>query len=321
MDSRELKESAKTKNPDVVPKGLLVLSIAIYFLIVLGGMVRNLGAGLSCPDWPLCFGKLIPHFDVQIFSEFFHRLIAGSASILFLFLVYKIVANKSWRILLGRLCIVAILALASQIVLGGLTVLKLLKSEIVTLHLATGTLFFGVVTLMALRANRFGKPPVIFTIVKDQKRDVPTDVWRYGLSALAMIYLQIILGGVVSSNGAGLACPDFPTCQGSWWPVFGADGIVGIQILHRLGALASLVILSLYIFQVVKNKALPTSQMWLMKTLAFALFLQLVLGISNVLFQLPIWMSVAHLAVAELLFALVLSTTYEIRHYQLHQSH
>jgi heme A synthase len=159
----------------------------------------------------------------------------------------------------------------------------------------------------------------MYTIAKDKKRDVPTHVWRYGLAALAMVYLQIVLGGMVSSNGAALACEGFPLCSGQWWPGF--EGLVGIQFLHRIGAVGALVIVSAFIYQIKSKKALPDEKNKAPLFMGLVILTQWGLGIGNVLFNLPFWMSIAHLAVAQLLFALVLSTTYEIRHHQLHQTH
>lgn len=302
-----------------VPKVLVSLSVLIFFLIALGGWVRNMGAGLACPDWPLCFGKIIPHFDIQIFAEFFHRLIAGLVSLLFLYVVIVTTVNKSWRALLGRLNIIALILLLSQVVLGGLTVLHLLKEEIVTLHLTVGTLFFGVIIIMTLRARRFGKPPVLFTIAKDKKREDPSDIWKWGIYATGFLYLQIILGGVVASHYAGLACPDFPKCLGEWWPPF--EGTIAIQMMHRMGAVAASTAILGFCFQMLKSKTLPSSIRLLAWACVGVLLLQVSLGIGNVYMRLPVWMSVAHLAIAQLLFALILITTYEIRHYKLHQSH
>ncbi|MBK9294073.1 MAG: COX15/CtaA family protein [Oligoflexia bacterium] len=299
-----------------VPKILITLSVLIFFLITLGGWVRNMGAGLACPDWPLCFGKIIPHFDIQIFAEFFHRLIAGLVSLLLLYVVVVTTVNKSWRALLGRLNIMAVLLLLSQVVLGGLTVLHLLKEEIVTLHLSVGTLFFGVILIMTLRANRFGKPPVLFSIAKDKKRQTPPAAWKWGIYATSFIYIQIVLGGVVASHYAGLACPDFPKCLGEWFPPF--EGTIAIQIMHRIGALVATIVVLGFCNEVFKLSQKPK---WLkiLNIAVFAVLLtQISLGIGNVYMRLPVWMSVSHLAVAELLFALVIICTYEIRHHQLH---
>ncbi len=294
---------------------LSVLSGLIFFLIVIGGAVRNLQAGLSCPDWPLCHGKIIPDFDIQIFAEYFHRLVAALVSVTTIIIFGYVMTHEAVRRVLGRQVILALLLLLSQVILGGLTVLQLLQSEIVTLHLATGTMFFAVVLLMALRMRRYLNDPEFFSPEKTKKRLPPSEIWNWAFGAFVMVFIQIILGGTVSSHYAGLACADFPMCNGQWWP--GLEGVVGIQILHRIGALATLVIVLAYVYQESKNRISESIQT---KTTVIATLvcIQVILGISNVIFQLPVALSVAHLAVAEALFGLLLITTYEIRHFQLH---
>src|SRR5271166_3664155 len=112
--------------------GLKILTTLIFLLIVVGGMVRNLGAGLSCPDWPLCQGHIIPQFDIRVFAEYFHRLFAAAVSILTLIIAVKVFFDAELRRSLGKPMGWALALLFSQVILGGLTVLKFLQSEIVT---------------------------------------------------------------------------------------------------------------------------------------------------------------------------------------------
>jgi heme a synthase len=303
-------------------KSLRFLAVLIFFLIVVGGLVRNLGAGLSCPDWPLCQGRLIPQLDLRVFAEYFHRLFAAGVSIITLAVVGFVFFNKPLRAPLGRPALLAICLLLSQVILGGLTVLKLLQSEIVTLHLATGTLFFATVIYMALKSRS-----------TSEKGGVPENaktLGRWGLVALTVVYLQIVLGGIVSSHYAGLACPDFPTCLGQWWPTLLADSSgamtvpvgsnVHIQFAHRIGATLVFVVgifFGVKLFKGAKEAGLPPRFQGLAAAIIFLVLTQVTLGIGNVIWRLPVAMSVAHLAVAEGLFALVLISTYEIRHFKL----
>jgi cytochrome c oxidase assembly protein subunit 15 len=288
-----------------------ILSVLVFLLIVVGGMVRNLGAGLSCPDWPLCQGRVIPVFDIRVFAEYFHRLFAASVSVLTLALAIKIFRDKELRAKLGGLMALALLLLASQVVLGGLTVLQLLKSEIVTLHLATGTLFFAAILTMALRTKQ--SEPLMKAIPYESQKK-----WGWvavcGTVAGFVLYGQIILGGIVSSHGAGLACPDFPKCLGEWWP--GLSGVQGLHFIHRLGAATASVTVLFFVYQVLSS-SLPKGIRRLALGITVLLLTQISLGVGNVLLHLPVAMSVAHLAVAEALFALILMSTYEIRRFQL----
>ena len=308
-----------------LPKWLKILSVLIFLLIVVGGMVRNLGAGLSCPDWPLCQGRIIPVFDIKVFAEYFHRLFAASVSILTLIVSVKIYRNQDLRKKWGGYMGLALALLASQVVLGGLTVLQLLKSEIVTLHLATGTLFFATILTMALKTDGVSEWESGME-TKNSKNSKSSknlkDSWKWlafsGTAAGCVLYGQIVLGVIVSSHGAGLACPDFPTCLGDWWP--GLSGIQGLHFVHRLGAATAFVFVSSFAWLMLTSKPAKMAARRLRPLglgILILLLTQISLGIGNVVFHLPVAMSVAHLAVAEALFALILISRYEIHRVQL----
>ena len=112
--------------------GFLALAGATYLLIVFGALVRANGAGLACPDWPLCFGEVIPEFDIKIAFEWGHRALAGSVGIVFVVLAGLVLRNPRLRAKLGLGLLVTALLLAVQIVLGGLTVLESLAVWTVT---------------------------------------------------------------------------------------------------------------------------------------------------------------------------------------------
>ncbi|MFQ5457793.1 MAG: heme A synthase, partial [Myxococcota bacterium] len=181
--------------------------------------------------------------------------------------------------------------LAVQIVLGGLTVLHLLEQWTVIAHLVTGNLFCLVLLLIARALLGFAAPP----------RPAPPRVRKLVLIAVHLLFLQVILGGLVSSNYAGLACPDWPACDGGrWFPALG--GLVGIHIAHRLGAYATVVVFlglawAAHREAVIGNLARAA--------LSLALF-QMLAGVMNVLMRLPVEVTALHSAIATLL---VLVTT------------
>ena len=127
------------------------LAVLTLVLVGLGGFVRATGAGLACPDWPLCFGRVIPEFSIAgVPQEWIHRVLASVVSLLTVYLAMKSFQNRSrfknlFKIVLGLLVLLAV-----QVVLGGLTVLMTLNPFIVTSHLALGTLFFLALGLIAV---------------------------------------------------------------------------------------------------------------------------------------------------------------------------
>lgn len=278
------------------------LTIETFLLISLGGLVRNAGAGLSCPDWPLCFGQVVPPMDYQVFLEWFHRLMAGSISVFLLGLSLAIALNAELRAKVGVLCVMAVCFLAGQVVLGGLTVLGLLGPHWVSSHLAVALLFFGTSLVMTLKLIDSARPA--------RAAVAPRRLMIAAFGATGVLYLQILLGGLVSSNYAGLACTDFPTCNGAWVPAF--DGLVAIHFLHRVGAVVATTALVAF-FALARKRVQSRRGRAALLAVPALLGVQVFFGVSAVLMKLPLPVSVAHLATATALWAMLLVVTYEIR--------
>lgn len=274
-------------------KTLRFLVIEVAILIVFGGTVRVANAGLACPDWPLCFGSYIPDFHPQVYFEFIHRVMAGSVGIITLLLVLVLFFNKRVPKKLKALGGLSLVLLMSQIILGGLTVLLQLKSGVVAAHLATGTAFFAVLLWMSLDLQRAakGEPPI----------QLPAFVTGWTTFLLIAVYGQVLLGGLVASNYAGLACTQFPGCQGQWFPAL--EGPIGLHMMHRYGAytIAILAVLNLLLLKKVSPFLRKQAIM-----IIVAVVVQIGLGISNILFYTPPLITICHLAVALKIFYLAI---------------
>lgn len=219
-------ESSSTRLP-----GQFLLLVAItFFLIVLGALVRANDAGLACPDWPLCFGDVIPRLNVKVAFEWSHRIVAGSVALVFAFLAFRTLRLPAVRPAVRRLLALAACLLATQIVLGALTVWLLLASWTVTAHLITGNSFAVTALLIsrALRDSVAGRPA---------RAEAPATVRFAVLASAALLLVQMVLGGMVASNYAGLACPEWPTCNGGQW-IPSLSGSVGMHVVHRLNGYA-----------------------------------------------------------------------------------
>lgn len=265
------------------------LAALTYALIVLGALVRAHGAGLSCPDWPLCFGELIPRLDFKVAFEFGHRVVAGSVAILFALCAGRCLRRPSLAPLLRPALAIAALLLAIQIVLGGLTVLKLLATWTVTSHLVVGNAFALSLALIGRRiaelAGSHGSIGPRATATAGHR------AFTTGLAAL--LGLQIVLGGFVSSSYAGLVCPDWPTCMnGEFFPTF--SGIQGLHVLHRTAAYTLALAMPLAAFFARGHGELA-------RCLGLASVLvvcQVAVGVANVLLRLPVEITALHSALA-----------------------
>lgn len=271
--------------------GLIVATIG---LMALGAGVRTVNAGLACPDWPLCFGQVIPDFHVGVWFEFVHRAYAGIIALVFFGCLGYLLLKPQVPKLVKRIGVFALVVLLVQIVMGGLTVLKLLKAGIVTSHLMLATVFVAALFLMASQLNPAS--------VRQNATAAPG--WFRWLAFLFPVatFAQIWLGGLVASSYAGAVCVDFPLCNGQWIPTL--SGAIGLQVMHRFGAYA-LVLLAFVVFFIVrKNVEAPwmTQQTRAMGAMILGVTLmQVGVGIANILLYIPPAMAVLHQSIAVLL--------------------
>ncbi len=259
------------------------LVITVFFLIALGGSVRIMKAGLACPDWPLCFGDVIPDYHPQVYFEFIHRVLAGFVAIATVAMQTILFRSRAPRGL-KWLAAGSLTLLFGQVIFGGLTVLLLLQSMVVATHLILGTGFFSSLLWIYLSLK-----------AELQKSVSPIPVWvkRFALFMVCVVYGQILLGGLVASHFASLVCTDFPKCNGEWFPTF--SGIIGLHLIHRLGAY--FVFLMALTNWLIMRKYSRAPQLRKLGSLLFlCVCAQVGLGISNVLFYTPPLIAVAHLA-------------------------
>jgi heme A synthase len=254
--------------------------------MVLGALVRAHGAGLACPDWPLCFGQLVPEMDMRVAFEYTHRVVAGAVS-----LGLAGLAFAAWRrglipVVRAPLAI-AVGLLAVQVVLGGLTVLLRLAPWTVTAHLLVGTSFC--ITLLWISRD-------LYELAADRpfSRLAVSAPVRGLIGAVAfLLFLQILLGGLVSSHGAGLGCAQFPTCDGeSFAPTL--EGLVGLHVLHRMNAVLLLGFGAGLAFAARASGRVGTLAWTALRLLVF----QFGVGALNVLLRLPVEMTALHTALA-----------------------
>lgn len=272
--------------------GFIALSGMTYVLIVLGALVRAHGAGLSCPDWPLCFGQVIPQFDFRIAFEWGHRVLAGSVGLLFLGLAIPTLRLPEIGRAMRTPLFIAAALLALQIILGGLTVLQLLASWTVTSHLVTGNAFALALVLVARRLSRVSSEAP--TILVPALTAPATTLLRNTATLTGLLLAtQLVLGGLVSSSYAGLVCPDWPTCMnGEYFPTF--RGIQGLHLFHRLTGygLGLALLASAFL-----ARSHPGSRRWLGIAAVFGVA-QICVGIANVLLRLPVEVTALHSALA-----------------------
>lgn len=266
------------------------------FLLVFGSTVRVHGAGLACPDWPLCFGQVVPAYDFKVYLEFGHRVVAGLVSLIFagVWLASSRSGALARRRELRWLFAVAAGVLVVQVVLGGLTVLELLAEWTVASHLVVGNTFAALLLLIQ-RALSSDASPVARVPLRFGARGA-------ALAVAVLLPAQVVLGGLVAGSHAGLACGTWPSCNGAgWFPTF--SGLVGLQVTHRVVAyLLALTVMVNLVFQWRHPRTHRASVL-----LAWLVLVQIGLGVANVWLRLPMEVTLLHSAGAA---ALMLTTAW-----------
>ncbi len=308
-------------------------ALATLVLIVLGAFVRLSDAGLGCPDWPGCYGNLSPHHSLaeikaveasnphgpvsmaKAWKEMVHRYLAMVVgSLIASIMLVAWYRRRAWAHspLLPTLTAALVIF---QAALGAWTVTLLLRPAVVTLHLIGGITILALLVWQLFHQSQGGKWTA--GIIASSGMRV------FALLALATLFMQIMLGGWVSTNYAALACSDLPTCHGVWLPSMdfanafhvvrplglGPDGklltldaLTAIHWAHRLGAVLTTVIVGTFAWRLLGFESGRHAARVLFALLA----IQLVLGLSNVLLGLPLAVAVSHNGVAAIMFSWLL---------------
>jgi protoheme IX farnesyltransferase len=288
----------------------LVTAVATYLLIVIGAIVRSTGSGMGCPDWPLCYGQILPPLgDNAAWIEWTHRGVAAVIGLLVLALV--VVALRSYR---RQPSIVvptvgALLLTAFQAYLGKVTVDTNNAGEWVTAHLAAALALLGLLTFVAIRAR------------------YPVELPRRGTSqrltlvlafVAASVYALMLFGSHVTATGAALVFPDWPLFNGLLLPTLSTDpGTASLQTAHFLHRLVAAVVAIFVVAAAIavwravragtrRGRRAPGGEavLGLIGTAAALYAVQVIVGALQITTTLAAWAVALHLALGALIWAL-----------------
>ncbi|WP_234409748.1 COX15/CtaA family protein [Polynucleobacter acidiphobus] len=306
-----------------------------FDLILFGAFTRLSDSGLGCPDWPGCYGTsnpfraieeiraaeaAMPTGPVTVFKawvEMIHRYLAMSVG--FLIIIQVIMAFKqpsAGRSLAIRGSLFLLVLVCLQGAFGAWTVTLKLQPIIVSMHLILALILFASMVWFAQRND---------ARYSSDSRTISSLSGGLVLIAIVALFAQIFLGAWVSTNYAVLACPDFPTCMGVWYPnmdwqnafflwrdlgeaksgeMIPMAALVTIHWTHRVGAIFASAVLLFVAIKVIRYPE-PKVQFW-GKAIIALLALQIATGISNVVFQWPLVAALLHTSgAAAILFCLV----------------
>ena len=273
---------------------LLFVFLWTLALLLLGSVVHAIGASLACPDWPTCFGTMLPEMTGGVFWEHLHRLWAGALLVLFPVAVFLTRRAHPDRVVLFRLGLAGIGLLLVQSVLGGLTVIFQLPDAISTSHLALAFLFPALVTVILVRTG----PETVDYRTGDEGRLTR----RAGLVVAGLVFAQSVVGALVRHTDAGMACPDVPLCLGRVIPPLEYPA-VQLHFLHRVLGIVVAVVTLRYTWLVMARTRAPFART-MATALAAGVVAQVLLGFASVAGRLaPPYVS-AHTLLAAMLLSL-----------------
>ena len=260
----------------------LAAAVGAFLLAVLGSWVRIEGAGMTCPDWPLCHGQLLPSLANGVIFEWSHRLVAFIEGFLVLGALWSAWRERNAvtgvRQVIGYIAAVFVL----QVCFGGLTVFVSNSPWSVVLHWGTAMLFLAGLVGLAILA-----------VARPRRIEIRHSLLGGAVTVAAvLVFLTMCAGAYVSSSGAGLACSTLPLCDGG--SVTGASAPQIAQMIHRLLAGAFFVVATIAAY----GAALGTTPRVRVAVLfGYALVvLQIMLGFANVAWHLPMLLREAHAA-------------------------
>ncbi len=305
--------------------------VALAFaVVVLGAYTRLMDAGLGCPDWPGCYGYLsvpgaaanveaaearFPHAPFEAhkaWPEMVHRYVAGTLGLLILAVAAVAIRGREDGLPL-RLPLALVVLVILQAAFGMWTVTLKLWPQVVTTHLLGGFATLSLLWLLYLRVT--------------PSTAIATTLRPHAVVALIAVIAQVTLGGWTTSNYAALACPDFPTCHGAWWPEMdAAEGFdvfqdigpnylgglldntarVAIHMGHRIGAVLVFFAVGSLAVRLLASRAARRLGI----VLSALLLGQIALGIANVVLTLPLPVATAHNATGALLLLGVITVNY-----------
>ncbi len=296
-----------TKLNLIVKVTSLTLLILIFTQILLGAWVRLTGSGMSCPDWPLCYGMMVPlpekvmaieniqYTYYQVFLEWIHRanaaFLIGPISLILSFII---ILNKKKLSCAPKLPYVLLFLLAIQGLLGGLTVFKSNIPWSVAIHLVCAFLLFFICLNIFLSTTKIRKSFII-------SRPAKLNILISGL----LIMLTGAAGAYTSKSGASLSCKSWPGCNQNFLPNIN-DIFEIIHFSHRILALLFILSISLLIYLIFNEYERMTSFLKkIFMGLPILMIFQTVIGGLLIYLNVPIWMGIFHQGTGLLLFSLI----------------
>ncbi len=278
----------------------LLTTFWIWLLIVVGGIVRVTGSGLGCPDWPLCYGQVLPPPETTSLIEFSHRFVAGIGGLLILgalIMAWRDHRRQRWIIGPATLMIVV---LPLQFVLGAIVVYTELEPLTVAIHLGTALIIFAASIVMTLAANR---PAGL------EREALPPRSLALLLVSVPLLFVLLTTGAVVVGEGASFACPDWPLCNGQLVPTGQTAFPALLQMIHRLSVAAvGAVVIWVAAIVLRGRSARPLIARWALALIGLFLA-QALIGAIQIWLHLPTVWRVLHLGVAAGVWAALIGLT------------
>jgi len=279
-------------------------------LLYLGSVVHATESSLACPDWPTCFGTMVPEMTGGVFWEHLHRLVAGGLLLMWSLATWLAYREAGPRSGVFKASLAGMGLLLVQSLFGGLTVLYRLPDLVSTTHLALALSFLVLATVLASRAGESGSTRAGEAVVGEAElpdsgrggaREPRLRPWAAATAAL--VFAQCVLGGLVRHMDAGMACPDVPLCLGRVVPPL-VNGPIVVHFLHRVFALIVTVAVLALAYRLHRSGLSRRVRRWA-AVAAVLVVVQVGLGVASVLTVLAVLPVSLHTLVAASLLSVL----------------